>query len=46
MTTTSRNGFKVDQPIPDPEGGSKSPRALNNPVGDAHAIQWHIKHAC
>ena len=33
MTTTSQNGFKIDQPIPDIEGGSKSPRALNNPVG-------------
>ena len=33
MTTTSQNGFKIDQPIPAVEGGSKSPRALNNPVG-------------
>ena len=32
MTTTSQNGFKIDEPIPDIEGGSKSPRALNNPV--------------
>ena len=33
ITTTSQNGFKIDQPIHDIEGGSKSPRALNYPVG-------------
>ena len=32
MTTTSPKGFKIGPTIPDIEGGSKSLRALNNPV--------------
>ena len=32
MTTTSQKGFKIGPPMPDIEGGSKIPRALNNPV--------------
>ena len=32
MTATSPKGFMVGPPIPDIEGGSKCPRALNNPV--------------
>ena len=33
MTTTSQKGFKIGPPMPDIEGGSKIPQALNNPVG-------------
>ena len=32
MTTTSQKGFKIGPPMPDIEGGSKIPQALNNPV--------------
>ena len=42
MTTTSQNGFKIDQPIPDIEGGSKSPRVLNNPVFNWFADRWDL----
>ena len=38
MTTTSPKGFMIGPPIPDIEGGSKCPRALNNPVGGA--VTW------
>ena len=36
MTTTSQKGFKIGPPMPDIEGGSKIPQALNNPVSLPH----------
>ena len=32
MISTSQKGFKIAPPMPDIEGGSKIPQALNNPV--------------
>ena len=38
MTTTNQKGFKIGPPMPDIEGGSKIPQALNNPVDPIYDI--------
>ena len=42
MTTTSQKGFKIGPPMPDIEGGSKIPLALNNPVECGTEISLRI----
>ena len=39
MTTTSQKGFKIGPPMPDIEGGSKIPQALNNPVHPSQVVR-------
>ena len=41
MTTTSQKGFKIGPPMPDIEGGSKIPQALNNPVPFNYLSVWN-----